>query len=517
MSQPTEGSTGPDLTQGVPVADLADGAMVQGHVGDKPVLLARRGDEFFAIGAKCTHYSGPLAKGLLVGDTVRCPWHHACFSLRTGEALRAPALDPVACWAVERRGAIVAVTGTIEPPPRPAAATTAEPASPSRRPAPPARIVIVGGGAAGNAAAERLRELGFDGAVTMVSDDSSVPYDRPNLSKDYLAGEAQEDWIPIRSEDFYKDQKIRLLLGTAVHAIDPRAKEVHLSSGEKMGFDALLLATGAEPVRLQIPGSDLPHVRTLRSLADSRDIIALAERSTRAVVMGASFIGLEVAAALRTRGLGVHVVAPDRVPLERVMGPQLGARIRAMHEEHGVVFHLGTKAASIGRDAVTLETGDTLPADLVVAGIGVRPRVALAERAGLAVDNGITVNEYLETSAPGIFAAGDIARWPDAATGRPIRVEHWVLAERHGQVAAANMIGSREPFTQAPFFWSAHYDTSIRYVGHAETWDRVDVDGDPSADDCRVAYVRDGRTVAVATLGRDKANLEAEVALESGR
>jgi NADPH-dependent 2,4-dienoyl-CoA reductase/sulfur reductase-like enzyme/nitrite reductase/ring-hydroxylating ferredoxin subunit len=514
MSQQSESSTGPDLARGIAIADVDDGTMLQGHVGDTPVLLARRGDEFFAIGAKCTHYSAPLAKGLLVGDTVRCPWHHACFSLRTGEALRAPALDPVDCWTVERRGTIVAVAGKADAHRRGPAATPATTASTAARRSPPARIVIVGGGAAGNAAAEKLRQQGFDGSVTMVSDDASVPYDRPNLSKDYLAGEAQEDWIPIRSEAFYEEQKIRLLVKTSVRGIDARAKEVHLSTGETIGFDALLLATGAEPVRLQVPGSDLPHVRTLRSLADSRAIIELAERSKRAVVMGASFIGLEVAASLRTRGLHVQVVAPDRTPLERVLGPELGARVRAMHEDHGVVFRLGTVAASIGRDAVTLDTGEVLPADLVVAGIGVRPRVALAERAGLAADNGVVVNEYLESSVPGIYAAGDIARWPDAVTGRPIRVEHWVLAERHGQVAAVNMMGRREAFRQAPFFWSAHYDTSIRYVGHAEKWDRVEIDGDLGADDCRVAYVQSGRTLAVATLGRDRANLEAEVELE---
>jgi NADPH-dependent 2,4-dienoyl-CoA reductase/sulfur reductase-like enzyme/nitrite reductase/ring-hydroxylating ferredoxin subunit len=517
MSQQRESSTGPDLTQGIAVTDLDDGAMVQGHVGDTPVLLARRGDEFLAIGAKCTHYSGPLVQGLLVGDTVRCPWHHACFSLRTGEALRAPALDPVDCWTVERRGAVVVVTGKAARPDRAPAVAPVREASPATRRSAPARIVIVGGGAAGNAAAERLREQGFDGSVTIVSDEASVPYDRPNLSKDYLAGEAQEDWIPIRSEGFYQEQKIRLLLDTSVRDIDLRAKAAHLDSGETIGFDALLLATGAEPVRLGIPGGDRPHVRTLRSLADSRGIIQLAERSKRAVVMGASFIGLEVAASLRTRGLEVHVVAPDRTPLERVMGPELGARVRAMHEARGVVFHLGTVAASIGPDSVTLETGVTLPADLVVAGIGVRPRVALAERAGLAVDNGVLVNEYLETSVPGLYAAGDIARWPDAVTGGRIRVEHWVLAERHGQVAAGNMMGGREAFTQAPFFWSAHYDTTIRYVGHADRWDRVEIDGDLHADDCRVAYLQNARTVAVATLGRDRANLEAEVELERGR
>jgi NADPH-dependent 2,4-dienoyl-CoA reductase/sulfur reductase-like enzyme/nitrite reductase/ring-hydroxylating ferredoxin subunit len=513
MSQHSEPDAGPDLAQGIAVADLRDGEMVQGHVGDKAVLLARRGDEFFAIGAKCTHYSGPLVRGLMVGDTVRCPWHHACFSLRTGDALRAPALDPVDCWKVERRGDVIAVAGRTDAPARPAAAATTSGAG-SARPQPPGRIVIVGAGAAGNAAAEMLRWQGFGGSVTMVGEDDSVPYDRPNLSKDYLAGNAQEDWIPIRSEEFYRDHDIRLLVGTSVDVIDARSKEVGLRNGETLAFDALLLATGAEPVRLKIPGGELPHVRTLRSLADSRAIIELAAKSKRAVVMGASFIGLEVAASLRARGLDVHVVAPDRTPLQRVLGSEVGARVRAMHEQQGVVFHLGTVASALSPEFVTLENGERLAADLVVVGIGVRPRTALAQGAGLDVDNGVLVDEYLEASVPGIYAAGDIARWPDARAGGRIRVEHWVLAERHGQVAALNMMGQRQAFTQAPFFWSAHYETSIRYVGHAEKWDRVEIDGDLDADNCRVAYLQGGRTLAVATIGRDRANLEAEVELE---
>ncbi len=492
-----------DLSQGVELGAFGERGMVQGQVGGKPVLIARVGSEFLAITNKCTHYSAPLANGLLVGDTVRCPWHHACFSLRTGEALRAPALDPVDCWTVVRDGDRVRVTGKAAPAARP---------SPSGRPSD--AIVIVGAGAAGNAAAEMLRGRGFAGRVTMVGDDESVPYDRPNLSKDYLAGEAQEDWIPIRSEDFYRDEGIALLRGTSVTAVDVKARRAWLSTGDALPFTSLLLATGAEPIRLTIPGADLPHVRTLRSLADSRAIIDLAKASRRVVVIGASFIGLEAAAALRSRDLEVHVVAPETAPLERVFGREVGARVRAIHESHGVVFHLGTTAKAISREAVTLDNGDALPADLVVVGIGVRPRLALAEQAGLTLDRGVLVDEYLETSAPGIYAAGDIARWRDPRAGQPIRVEHWVVAERQGQVAALNMMGQRQPFDQVPFFWSMHYDTAIRYVGYADGWDRVQIDGDLDRNDCRVAYLKDGRELAVATIGRDGAALQAEVAME---
>jgi NADPH-dependent 2,4-dienoyl-CoA reductase/sulfur reductase-like enzyme/nitrite reductase/ring-hydroxylating ferredoxin subunit len=499
-------TTGPDLKAGIVAADVADRSMVEGHVDGRPVLLARLGDEFLAITNKCTPYSGPLGQGLLVGDTVRCPWHHACFSLRTGEALRAPALDPVDCWTVTRADGRVCVTGK---------------AAPAAAPSPVGRssdaILIVGTGAAGNAAAEALRGLGFAGRVTMVGDDESVPYDRPNLSKDYLAGHAEEDWIPLRSDEFYRDQHITLTRGTAVTAVDVKSKRAWLNTGDAVPYTTLLLATGAEPVRLTIPGADLPHVRTLRSLADSRVLIERAAGAKRAVVLGASFIGLEVAAALRARAIDVHVAAPEGTPLERVLGPEVGARIRALHEEQGVTFHLGTVATAITREAVTLKNGETVPADLVVVGIGVRPRLALAEQAGLALDRGVLVNEFLETSVPGIYAAGDIARWPDPRASQPIRVEHWVVAQRQGQTAARNMLGQRQPFDQVPFFWSMHYDTAIRYVGHADAWDRGAIDGDLAANDCRVAYLQDGRELAVATIGRDVAALQAEVGMEGLR
>ncbi|WFU50087.1 apoptosis inducing factor family protein [Sinorhizobium terangae] len=498
--------SGPDLALGIALADLPDGGKLVGHRDGEPVLLVRRGAEIFAVTATCSHYGGPLADGLVADDSVRCPWHHACFDLRTGEALRAPALSPLACWSVEQRGDRIFVGEKRK---KPAPAPRESDAGGSQE-----RIVIVGGGAAGFAAAERLRREQYRGAIVVISDDEALPVDRPNLSKDYLAGKAPEDWIPLRKEGFYARNGIDLRLATRVADIDVGAREVVLGDGARVAFNKLLLATGAEPVRLSIPGADQPHVHTLRSLADSRKIIAQSGAAQRAVVLGASFIGLEVAASLRTRGVEVHVVAPEERPMERVLGPEMGDFIRALHEEKGVVFHLGDTAASIGASEVVLSSGSTLAADMVVAGIGVRPRVDLAERAGLATDRGVLVDAYLETSVPGIYAAGDIARWPDPHSGESIRVEHWVVAERQGAAAALNMLGRRKRFTDVPFFWSQHYDVPINYVGHAEGWDAIEVEGDVAAKDCLLRYKRGGRLLAVATIFRDAESLEAELAME---
>jgi len=506
MAEAAAGPSGPDLTEGISLVDLADGGKLVGHVGGDSILIVRRGNDVFAVGAQCTHYNGPLGDGLVVGDTVRCPWHHACFDLRTGEALRAPALSPVACWKVEQQDGKIFVREKL---PQPKPEPRGEPSASA-----PDRIVIVGGGAAGFAAAEMLRRAHYQGSIVILSDDDAPPVDRPNLSKDYLAGNAQEDWVPLRPESFYPENGVDLRLKTKVTGIDVRGRKVQFADGSTVAYDRLLLATGAEPVRLTIPGADQPHVHTLRSLGDCKAIINNAKAARRAVVMGASFIGLEVAASLRARGLGVHVVAPDKRPMERVLGPQMGDFIRALHEEHGVVFHLEDVATGIDGKQVKLKSGGRLEADLVVAGIGVRPRIALAEAAGLATDRGVTVNAYLETSEPTIFAAGDIARWPDPHLGEMIRLEHWVVAERQGQTAALNMLGHREKFDAVPFFWSQHYDVPINYVGHAEKWDELAIDGDIAGKDCLVHFRRNSYTLAVVTIFRDVESLEAELAME---
>ncbi|MEY9359574.1 NADPH-dependent 2,4-dienoyl-CoA reductase/sulfur reductase-like enzyme/nitrite reductase/ring-hydroxylating ferredoxin subunit [Bradyrhizobium yuanmingense] len=499
--------SGPDLSKGVSLTAFKDGKLL-GHVGEDDVLLVQAGGEIFAIEPACSHYHGPLAEGLVVGDTIRCPWHHACFSLRSGEATRPPALNALAVWEVERDRDNIIVRRKRE--------ALAPPAAHRSAPTPD-KFVIVGGGAAGFAAAETLRREGFAGAITMLSNDGAMPVDRPNLSKDYLAGNAPEDWLPLRGEDYYRDAGIDLRLDTDVAAIGAKTRSVTLGNGDNLPFDRLLLATGAEPVKLQIPGADQPHVHTLRSVADSRAIIKAAGRARRALVIGASFIGLEVAASLRARKIEVHVVAPEERPMQKVLGAEMGDFVRSLHEENGVTFHLKDTVEKLDGMRATLKSGAVIEADLVVVGIGVKPRLALAEQAGLAADRGVSVSEYLETSVAGIFAAGDIARWPDPHSRQTIRVEHWVVAERQGQTAARNMLGKRERFDAVPFFWSQHYDVPINYVGHAETFDDVAIDGSISGKDCLLKYRKGGRVLAVASIYRDLDNLKAELEMERSR
>lgn len=493
----------PDLTKGVAFEAVPAGGTLLGQVSGKQILLAHVQGELLAVDAKCTHYGARLNQGLVVGDTIRCPWHHACFSLRTGEALGAPAFDHLGRWEVDRRDGYVFVHRRATEHPRTDALLRDEPRD----------VVIIGGGAAGFACAEMLRRRGYSGRLTLLSQDAEAPYDRPNVSKDYLAGTAPDDWMPLRPGSFYNDNGIQLRLATGVTTIDLAARTVDVSDGGTVKFDRLLLATGAEPVRPPIPGANRPHVFTLRSMADSRAIMARAATAGQAVVLGSGFIGLEVAAALRGRGLEVHVVSLEQRSLERIVGPQLGGFIQRLHESNGVVFHLRSSLVDIGRDHVVLDNGKELAADLVVLGAGVKPRSALAEAAGLATTDGILTDEYLETDIPGVYAAGDVARWRDI-DGRSRRVEHWVVAQRQGQLVAENMLGGRKPFATRPFFWSTHYDVTIRYVGHAAGWDEAIVEGEIEARDCAVIYRRGGLLQAIATIGRDVQSLEYERQLE---
>jgi NADPH-dependent 2,4-dienoyl-CoA reductase/sulfur reductase-like enzyme/nitrite reductase/ring-hydroxylating ferredoxin subunit len=494
----------PDLELGVAAADFEARPMLVGRVGEEQVLVVKRGDEYFAVAALCTHYHGPLAEGLLVDGSIRCPWHHACFDLRTGMVERGPALDPLDRWQVEQQDGRIFVRRKLERAGKSQRVGDTQPES----------VVIVGAGAAAIAAALSMRRAGYHRPLTLVSAEADPPYDRPNLSKDYLAGTAPEEWMPLRSAGFYRDNGIELVLGAPVRKLDAGRSRLTLQGGRELSFERLLLATGAEPVRLQIPGAEPDRVFYLRSWADCRAILQRVTGAQRAAVLGASFIALEVAASLRTRGLDVHVIGRDTVPMRRVLGEQVGEFLRRLHEARGTVFHLGRTIERVAGRSVVLSDGTTLDADLVVVGAGVRPVDDLARDAGIAVNNGVTVDDYLMTSADGIYAAGDIASWPDKRFGGRLRVEHWVVAQRQGATAGRNMLGARERFTAAPFFWTQQFDAVINYVGHAAAWDTIRVDGDLERRDCAIRYERGGRLLAVATMSRDLESLKAELELE---
>jgi apoptosis-inducing factor 3 len=520
VSEHSDELTGPDLSQGVETSSVRGGQIITGHAFGEPVLLAHVEPNWFAVGAKCTHYSAPLEEGILVGETLHCPWHHACFELRNGAASHAPALNDLPSYDVVVENNIVRVTGKrthtrVHATHRPRTSRAPEKVVLEMDPViGPKSVVIIGAGAAGNACAEMLRREGYRGPITVVDGDTDAPYDRPNLSKDYLAGSAPEEWLPLHPKEFYETQQIKLARGVRAQEIEPKSKTVKLSDGGSLQYGMLLVATGASPIRLTIPGAD--RVRYLRTLADCRAIIGEAKRVKSAVVIGASFIGLEVAASLVARGIHVHVVAPEQLPLARVLGLDLGKLIENVHRQRGVEFHLGRSVTSMDSKAVVLDDGSRIDAELVVAGIGVRPNLEVAQSAGLTIDGGIAVNEFLETSVAGIFAAGDVARWPDAYSDARLRVEHWVVAERQGQVAARNILGYRDQFDDIPFFWSNHYDTlSIQYTGHVDHWDETRIDGDVTKMDCAVSYMVAGQRRAIATINRDRQNLEAEVAMAS--
>ncbi len=496
-----DGASIPDLAAGVELGAVPASGLLAGKVGEEDVLLVRGTTRVFAVGAKCTHLGAPLAKGMVVGDAVRCPWHHACFNAETGEATVAPAFQPLARWGVETRNGRVAVRDRLGPPGRPPRPEGAGP------------VVVAGAGAGGFAVADALVRLGYAGPVTMVGQDPEAPYDRTLLSKDFLDGKAGEDKLPIEGEGL-AERGVDLRLGVAVEAIERETKRVRLADGTTLPYASLVLATGSEPRRLTVPGADLPHVLTLRTAADARAILARAAGKSQVVVAGGSFIGLEAAASLRERDCPVAVVAPGEHPFGKVFGPDLSDAILAVHRKHGTVFHLGQEIVRIDPHAVTLDNGTRLPADLVVVGIGVTPRVDLARAAGLAVDDGVVVDEHLRTSDRAIFAVGDIARWPDPHGGERIRVEHWDVAVRQGQAAALTIAGEARRFDAVPFFWTKHFDLSVRYLGHASGWDEARLDGDPARRDAEVAFRKGGREVALATVDRDLASLAREVEME---
>ncbi len=484
------------------LSDIANGEMKEIKVGETPVLLARVDDRCYALAAHCTHYGAPLVEGARVGDRIICPWHHACFNARNGNLEEPPALDSLANYGIRIEGDEIFVNVT-DP--------TVDRRTPDMAEAKPEEdprvFVIIGGGAAGYMAAQTLREDGFKGRVAMITREPHAPYDRPNLSKDYLHGHAEPEWIPLRGADFYKQHGIETLSEREVASVNIEQKLIAFTDGETLGYDKLLVATGGIPRRLNVPGADLRNIFTLRSFDNADEIISAAAGAKRAVVIGAGFIGMEAAFSLRERGLEVTVIAPDKVPFEKILGAEIGQLFLREHEEHGVRFLLGESVTGFEGDElvgkVRLASGRSVDADLVIVGIGVRPATEILNGLALHSDGGVITDEFM-TIADSVYAAGDIAHVPDARTGDYVRIEHWRTALQQGRIAAHNMAGKPTRYDAVPFFWTTQFGITLNYVGHAAEWDDVVIKGDTSAHGFLAYYVKDGKVVAAAGMNRDR-------------
>src|SRR5689334_13074051 len=483
-------------------SDLRDGEMKEFSAGETRILLARVDGGFHAVSATCPHYGGPLAEGALCGTRVMCPWHHAVFNVVNGDLEEPPALDALVSYAVRVDDEKIFVrVPEVTADRRTPAMAKCDPNVDSRQ------FVIIGAGAAGYSAAQTLREEGFRGQIVMITREDRAPYDRPNLSKDYLHGHAEPEWMPLRGEDFFNEHDITLLLNRDVTSVDARTKTITFDSGETMDYDALLVATGGAPVRLNMSGGDLKNVCVLRSFADADSIIETASHSRRCVVVGASFIGMEAAYSLRERGLDVTVVAPSSEPFELTLGREVGAVFRRLHEKHGVRFKLGSIVygfeGSHKVEAVTLDNGEQIETDMVVVGVGVRPVTQFIDGVELDQKGAVVVDSSLR-AADGLYAAGDIASFPDSRAGERIRIEHWRTALKQGRTAARNMLGRNVTFDGVPFFWTQQFDVVLLYVGHAAVWDEIIYRGDVAAHDFLAFFVKDNRVLAVAGMNRDR-------------
>lgn len=483
---------------------LQNGEMKRIELEGKPVVVARVEGHYYAFGGKCSHYGAPLNEGVLRGHTVICPWHHACFDIRSGARLEPPALNDLAHYPVQIQDGEVVVAFPHDNSPAPQGRADA---SDSRV------FVIIGGGAAGGTAAEQLRRSGFKGRIILISAEATIPVDRPNLSKDYLDGHAKPEWMPLRSENWYAERNIDVRLNTRVSRIIPDAHTVYLEQGESIHFDKLLLATGGVPRRLNVPGADLAGIYTLRTLADADAIIKAAEQGKRAVIVGASFIGMEAAAALAGgRGVAATIVAPESIPFATILGDDIGRMFQKEHENNGIQFYLGEEVARFaGKNGhvsgVELKSGRSLEADFVVVGIGVMPATNFLRDSGLELvepDGSVKVNSHLQTSHADIYAAGDIARWGEGNSGT--RIEHWRVAQQHGMVAAKNMPGeSVDIRNHIPFFWTTQWKITLNYVGHASRWDEIIYrGGHPEQKQFIAFFVSDGQLQAAAGCGYDR-------------
>ena len=495
------------------VNDLNDGEIKKVAVNDDlEIVLAKIDGEFYAVYGKCTHYGAPLGDGALNGNRLVCPWHHACFDMKTGKHLEAPGIDGLPSYEVTTEGDSVFVTIPEDISDRiPNDMSKADSKNPET-------YVVLGGGAAGAYAVEGMREAGFTGKIIMVSKEKQVPYDRPNCSKDYLADEAPEEWMPLRGKDFYDQHDITLQFGKEVKEVNTETRAIIFQNGDQQNYDKLLICTGGVPRELKVPGSHLANIHTLRSLGDSRKIRDLGKQVRKAVVIGSSFIGMEGAQSLQQLDCAVTMVAPEEVPFARVFGEKIGRKIQQWHEDAGIEFKLGRTAQRFDGNQkvskVILDNNEEIEADLVLVGIGVEPATQLLKGMELAEDGGVPVDEYL-AAGEHLYAAGDVARYP--YDGSTARIEHWKVAAQQGRIAGMNMAGKNEPYSAIPFFWTVQQKQPLQYVGHVRDFDDIVFDGDPDGDQFIAFYIKNNEPKAALGMGRDKDMVIVQELMHSGQ
>jgi NADPH-dependent 2,4-dienoyl-CoA reductase/sulfur reductase-like enzyme/nitrite reductase/ring-hydroxylating ferredoxin subunit len=481
--------------------DLEDGQMKGYEVADHKILLRKIDGKYYAGVGKCPHYGASLDGGAMSRERIVCPWHHAAFDVKTGDLREPPAIDSLPQYEVKIDGDDVVVMLPEELPQIKKPVVTRHDAGVDER-----TFVILGAGAAGNAAAETLRNDGFGGRLVMITKEEKMPYDRPDLTKLFLRGNSDAETVPLRDKDFYKKRDIELVTGKRARGVDTEQNRISFDDGDTMNYDALLLALGARPRKLDLPGADLENVFTIRSLEDAGSLVEAAKKARRAVVVGASFIGLETASSLRERDLPVTVVAPEETPLEQTIGPEVGRWLHRRHEEQGTVFHLGSTVSRIEGEGkverVVTNDGQTYEADLVIFGVGVDPASDVLQGIEFQTDGSVEVDKHFR-AGDGLYAVGDIACFPDWRTGEQTRIEHWRTAEQQGRIAAHNMAGKETPYRSVPFFWTLQAGMHLRYVGHATEWDEIFVDGNIDEGKFIAYYVKDDRILAAAGTGRD--------------
>ncbi|KAF7219010.1 apoptosis inducing factor mitochondria associated 4 [Nothobranchius furzeri] len=498
-------------------ADLQDGQMREVAVDDQKVLLVRIQGQYSAVGSRCSHYSAPLIKGALVGDRVRCPFHGACFNVRTGDIEEYPGLDSIPSYKVKVEDGKVYVTINKKS----LTLTKRVKEMFAIQPGTKHTVLLIGGGPASLVCAETLRQNCYPGHIVIVTKDSLPPIDKPKLSK---AMNLESSSILLRSGDFYQQYAIEMWMGKEVVSVHPPDKVVKMSDGTSKRYDQLLIATGCRARPLSCPGSDLKGVHLLQSYDDAKEIHS-SSVGQRAVVIGASFIGMEVASYLSDKATSVALVGSASYPFEKSLGPEIGKMTMAMLEEKNVKFFMNDRVTEIrGENGkvknVVLSSGAVLEADVVIAGIGVIPNSDFLAGSKVAVDSGkaVIVDKYMRTNIPDIFSAGDVASFPLSIRGdQQVNIGHWQMSHSHGKVAALNMLKKPTKIESVPFFWSALAGKSIRYTGYGEGYTEILVKGKVEERKFLAFYIKDEEVVAAASLMFDPAVAQVAELMAEGK